>query len=81
MERRQVVHQVAVVRHGKLPELVPDKERRHVAQLGVTTGGGAADVANGGLAGEAIEVRQVPEHVADEPQPRDGLELVKNQLN
>ncbi|KAM3334101.1 hypothetical protein ACQJBY_028883 [Aegilops geniculata] len=73
--QRQVVHQVAVVRHGELPEPVPGEERLHVAQLGLAAGGGVADVADGGLPGEAPEVRRVPEHVADEPQPRHGLEL------
>ncbi|EMS51655.1 hypothetical protein TRIUR3_26050 [Triticum urartu] len=75
--QRQVVHQVAVVLHGELVEPVLGKEWQHVAQLGIATGGGLADVANGGLVVEAIDVCQVPEHVADEPQPRDGFELVK----
>lgn len=58
--QRQVVHQVVVVLHGELPEPVSGKERHHVAQLGIATGGGVADVANGGLAMGAIDVCQIP---------------------
>nr|CAB3478978.1 unnamed protein product [Digitaria exilis] len=72
--QRLVVHEVAVVRHGELPEPVRGEERLHVAHRG-GAGRGVPHVPDGSVAGELCEARRVAEDVPDEAQPRHRLEL------
>ena len=66
--QRQAVGQVAVVRDRQAARVEFGEQRLHVAQDG-RAGGGVADMADGGRAGQPLDRRGAGEMIADEAEP------------
>ena len=71
--QRQAVGEVAVVGDGEAAGVEFGEQRLHVAQDGAA-GGGIADMADGGVAGQALDHFAAGEGVADEAEPAFGVE-------
>ena len=71
--QRQAVGEVAVVADRETAGIEFGEQRLHVAQDG-GAGGGVADMADGGVAGQALDHLAAGEGVADEAEPAFAVE-------
>ena len=71
--KRQPVGEIAVMADGKAAGIELGEQRLHVAQDGLA-GGGIADMADRGVAGQALDDLAAGKGVADEAEPAFGVE-------
>ena len=70
--QRQPVGEIAVMADRKAAGIEFGEQRLHVAQDG-RAGGGIADMADGGIAGQALDHLAAGEGIADETEPAFGM--------